>query len=596
MTWPGAIILNKSGGQLLAAYFMNRLIQKIFENRGYTQEFLREINNQDHQMLKDIDVMCVRLKQIHDAGGRLITYPDFDMDGIAAGTMGYAGLCELGFNAGLYVPDPSAGYGITQKSVADLLYRYPDTKAIITCDTGIGAMEAAAYCRTAGIEFLVTDHHRQDSVIPASVIVDPARQDECYPHPICGTFVFWQVLKRYAELYGTYMMQDQIARLKVFAGIGTISDGMPILYENRQVVRDAVMICRLIYGDGTTSSVGCIPGTDVYRLAFWGLYDFMKVCAENGVIRSSSDIDEDFFGWYLAPIFNSAKRMNGDMHKTFGIFFCGNVGTENPRRQYAQELYDLNNARKIMVAQKFKELMAADQPYAPYIYLTDAHAGICGLLATKLMKNTGLPSFVMTDHGANTQRKNRYSGSGRSPEWFPVISRLHGTDHLFIAGHEQAFGCGMDTEEHLQQFSDYLSRLIPEEMSKVEIMETKPDYVIDTDWSQGDIGIDLAVFDEYLDEIDNYRPFGKGFEEPMGYFRFRNQDVIQWRRIGKANEHLKISLPCGMDILCWNQGHLFDQQYSSSTHVVRGTLGRSEFRGNISIHFTGDFIEKCEIK
>lgn len=570
---------------------MNRLIQKIFENRGYTQAFLREVNHPDYPMLKDIDIMCVRLKAIHDAGDLIITYPDFDTDGIMSGITGYAGLSELGFKTGLYIPDPSAGYGISQKSVADLLYQYPDTKAIITCDTGIGAMEAALYCRTAGVELLVTDHHKQSAIIPASVIVDPMRQDESYDHQICGAFVFWQVLKRYAELYGTYMMQDQIARLKVFAGIGTVSDSMPILYENRQLVRDAVMICRLIYGDGSSSSVGCITGTDMYRLAFWGLYDFLKVCEENGIIKSSLDIDEEFFGWYLAPMLNSTKRMNGSMWKTFGIFFCGNVGDENPRRQYVQELYELNNSRKRLVSQKLMEMTVAAQPYAPFLYLTDADEGIRGLLATKLMQRTGMPTFVVSDRGVNGL-KNRYSGSGRSPEWFPAISLLRDQTYLFIAGHEQAFGCGMDGQEQLKQLFDHLSVLIPNILSRIEVPETRPDYIIDTDWSKGDIGIDLAVFSEYLDEIDNYKPFGKGFEKPVGCFRFRNQDVLCWKRIGQAKEHLKISLPGGLDILCWSQGHLIDQKDSFTTHTVVGGLGRSEYRGVISINFTGELKEQ----
>lgn len=570
---------------------MNRLIQKIFENRGYTQEFLREVNNPNYQSLKDIDIMCVRLKAIHDAGVLIVVYPDFDMDGIAAGTIGYAGLSELGFNVALYIPDPSAGYGISQKSMADLLYKYPDARAVITCDTGIGASEAAFYCNTAGIEFLVTDHHKQNVIIPASVIVDPMRQDESYEHTICGAFVFWQVLKRYSELYGTYLMQDQIARLCVFAGIGTVSDSMPILYENRQLVRDAVMISRLIYGDGSTSSVSCISGTDTYRLAFWGLYDFLKVCAENGIIKSRDDIDEAFFGWYLAPIFNSTKRMSGDMAKTFGIFFCGNIGEENPRYQYAQELYELNNERKTMVAKKLKEIMTAPQPYAPYVYLTDADAGILGLLAMKLMKKTGVPTFVLADHGEGIST-NRYSGSGRSPDWFPAISQLHDLDYFFIAGHEQAFGCGIDTQIHFQQFFDYVSVLIPNVLSHVEFTDAKPDYVINTDWEHGDIGIDLAVFDEYLDEIDSYKPFGKCFEEPRGYLCFKNQDVIEWKRIGKASEHLKISLPGGLDILCWNQGALIGQKDLFNTHTVCGTLGRSEFMGVMSINFTGEFLEQ----
>lgn len=571
---------------------MNKLIQKIFENRGYTQDFLYEVDNPEYPLLKDIDTLCVRLKEIHDNGLRIVVYPDFDMDGISAGVIGYAGLCELGFRTGLYIPDPTDGYGISQESVADLLAKYPGTNAIISCDTGIMAMEAALYCERAGIDFLVTDHHKQEIVIPASIIVNPQRVDETYPHQICGAFVLWQVIMRYAQLYESSFMQDQIARLKVFAGIGTVSDSMPLLYENRKVVRDAIMICRFIYGDGTTSAVSCIEGSIPYRMAFWGLYDFMKVCAENGVIRSSEDINEGFFGWYLAPIFNSVKRMDSDMNYAFRIFFQGNIGIDNPRHRYAEILYKLNSDRKELVTRKLKELLSSPQPYAPYIYLSDAGPGILGLLSMKLMGLSGLPTFVMTDYGISTSKSNRYSGSGRTPEWFNAITKLHDLDYLFIAGHEHAFGFGVDTETHLHQFFNYLSVIVPNIMKEANIVEFKPDYVIDTVWGNGDINIDLDVFDEYLDEIEDYKPFGKGFEEPKGCIHFRNQDVIEWKRMGKVNEHLKIILPGGLDVICWRQGHLISQKDLFTEHVVYGNLNRSEYMGVMSINFTGGFVEK----
>ena len=36
-------------------------------------------------------------------------------------------------------------------------------------------------------------------------------------------------------------------------------------------------------------------------------------------ITSVQSIDEGFFGFYLAPMFNSVKRMGGDMNSAFGI-------------------------------------------------------------------------------------------------------------------------------------------------------------------------------------------------------------------------------------------------------------------------------------
>ena len=112
------------------------------------------------------------------------------------------------------------------------------------------------------------------------------------------------------------------------------------------------------------------------------------------------------------------------------------------------------------------------------------------------------------------------------------------------------------------------------------------DFVIATDWS-ADTGIDIALFDEYLNEISQYKPFGKGFPAPYIKFVFHNNDVVEWKQIGKAKEHLKISFSNGFDCLCWNQGHLIKQKDSFSTHTVVGSLGRSEFRGSVSINFSG---------
>ena len=73
---------------------MNYLIQRTLENRGYTDDFLREINIASYDALKDIDTLAVRLKEIHDEQIPITIYPDFDMDGIAGGTTGFSGFSE----------------------------------------------------------------------------------------------------------------------------------------------------------------------------------------------------------------------------------------------------------------------------------------------------------------------------------------------------------------------------------------------------------------------------------------------------------------------------------------------------------------------
>ena len=161
---------------------MNRLVELTFKNRGYSSEFLREMECAEHGDLKDIDRLAVRLKEIHDEGRHITVLPDFDMDGISAGTVAYAGLSELGFDVSLFIPDPSKGYGFNEDTIKELLKKHPRTQTILTCDTGISCYEGINYCKDRGIEILVTDHHIQEAVSEADIIVDPCRMDDGYEH------------------------------------------------------------------------------------------------------------------------------------------------------------------------------------------------------------------------------------------------------------------------------------------------------------------------------------------------------------------------------------------------------------------------------
>lgn len=571
-------------------YATNILIRKTFERRNYTEDFLYEIENPSYDQLIDIDTLAVELKDIHDRGDKLVVYPDFDMDGVAAGSCGFAGFAELGFNVGLYIPEPKDGYGIKPSSIDDVIRQHPDVKCIITCDTGIDCDAAVRYAKERGIRFFITDHHKQKSTnTQADVIVNPMRMDETYSHPaISGSFVMYQVLQSYADLYCNSFVCDQIRRLRVFAGFGTVSDTMPLLYENRQLVRDAVDICRLVYGDGSNRSVSTVPGCDVYRRAFWGIYDLLKVHEDNGTIKDKDDINESFFGYYLAPAVNAVKRMEGDMVRAFSVFF-GNNRTDD-----VMYLYDLNTARKRAVVEAINKIKSSDQPFAPYIYHIDANPGIVGLVAQQLELSSGVPTLVLT-HDKDT---GHYHGSGRSPEWYPCIAKL--SNMMFIAGHECAFGCGADTVDQLKSVYDFLCNDVPSARDSADIAEVEADYIISTDRS-GDVGLDIDVFDEYLTQIDNYRPFGKGFPMPVGKLVFCNNDIIDVdikknksgvELFGGAKQHLKIHLPNGFDVICWNQGYLVKQFDAFDTHSVIGSLEYSEYRGVTSIIFNGQLVEQ----
>lgn len=565
---------------------MNRLLEKMFENRGYSREFLHDINNSYHGDLKDVDVLCARLKELHDSGSQIVVLPDFDFDGIAAGTVGFAGLAELGFNVALFMPNPNDGYGFTSDTIMTLLEQYPNCHTILTCDVGITCYAGINTAKVCGVEVLVTDHHNVQpdfkKKMRAAVVVDPMREDDDYAHPgICGAYVLYQCLQHYVNTYGTPFEQEQIRRLRVFAGIGTVSDSMPLLYENRQLVRDAVSICRLVYGEGDPWFVNAMLGHDVYRRAFYGLHVALCMFADLGKITKPSDINEEFFGYYLAPAFNSVKRMSGDMKIAFGVFF----GT-NPDDSMS-ELMKLNEQRKVLVNEYFEILTNSKQPYEPYVYITDAPAGILGLLATKLMSVDGLPKVVIR----KKDDKDTYHGSGRSPEWYLFASRAM-TDGFFVAGHEHAFGIGITDLREAKSLHAFLEKDVQDVYAETDMSKyllQSPDFVIATDGS-GDTGIDITLFVEYLSELESLRPFGAGFTTPVIRLEFMASEAT-WDVLGSTKQHLKIKLPYGFEVLCWNQSNKLSYGSSGQRIVVTGTLGKNEYRGRTTINFVGDIAE-----
>ena len=571
---------------------MCKLLNMMMERRGYTPEYLRSIENTRHKELKSVPEMIDYLKYVHDNQLLMVIFPDFDMDGIAAGTCNFAGYAELGFNVALHLPNACKGYGFDATDIDALIAAYPDVKVILTCDVGITCYDGITHAKECGVEVLVTDHHMEQHYPSgcrrAAYTVNPMRMDEEYEHPaICGAYVAYQVLTAYAEKYGSIDAQEQIRRLSVFAGFGTISDSMPLLYENREIVRESINMCRIIYSDGDPFIVQAIRGTDVYRRAFYGIFQLFRMFADMGKLNDGIySIDEDFFGFYLAPVFNSVKRMESDVTDAFNVFF-GKYPYES-----AVKLFDLNEQRKMLVKDYLDTLLAeietGRQPYAnSCIYISSAPGGICGLIAQKMMGVTGRPTLVLRQVG------NQFKGSGRSPEWYPLLDRCLPMG-FYLAGHNPAFGAGFTDSRGLKAFATYLTKDVQDVISALgsDYFEQAAyyDFMIANDGT-GDVDIDILAFREFLSDISRLHPFGKGFEKPRIRLKISPDEDQTWMVMGSVKQHLKIVLDHSFTVLCWNQAPMFKLQNHEEPVYLEGYLDVSEYNGSYTMNFIASFVE-----
>lgn len=574
--------------------------------RGWTPERLTELDDPSHPDLKDLDAMAEALHIVHESGERIVIIPDFDMDGISSGVLGHAGLAELGFTVGLHIPDYRRGHDVGPADMAEIAARFPDTSVVITCDGGVNGAAGVADAHARGWRVLVTDHHEElDPGSSADITVDPCRIDESYPLPgICGAVVLYRVLERYTERFAPEKTWE-IGLLRLFAGLGTVSDVMPLVYENRQMVRDSLSIARLLRAPAPTienqwgdlePDPANIDITDaplrrvldakthhpVFTAALEGFSIMLAAFERADKLRG--DINEDFYGFYLAPAFNSPRRIGTSVGDCFTVFAPGDAAA---RVRAAERIIEGNETRKEMVASFAADLVSADQPLAPWVWFSDAPGGMLGLLANRMMSATGEPAVVL-------QRPRRgvgpVSGSGRAPDWFGLIEALEPIEGVYGIGHQQA--CGIKVAD-VALTTDLAERLAGESArlhaGATRLTGPAADLVLGSGPGV-DAGLEASSpLIEFVERTETLRPFGHGFPAPVVELVL-DTGSCRLDRIGSEGQHLSLMTRSGFKALWWNAAADHGDELEAMVGNpdtgplhLSGHLSLNTFRGTTSV-------------
>lgn len=566
-----------------------KLFNSFLKSRGYTTDYLLKINSSSGRQLRNIDQLCAILAQIKQSQQRIVIMPDFDCDGISSGTLGLAGLSQLGFNVGLYIPHPEQGYGIQPADIDRVLARFPDTKWIITCDVGQTCYAAFQYAYTKNLKVLVTDHHEQiisRRPLKCETVVNPCQFDETYNSNrpdknfnICGAFVLYQVLCHYTKNYQPDQL-SVIAPLSVFAGIGTVGDMMPVIQENRLLIKQTIDMLNYLHD---------IPDlkqdlTDVnpnYFHAFNGLSIWLKLLDKQHKIFGN--IDEQFLGFTLVPMFNSLKRLNLPMTLVFSVFFGS---TPAIQLENAKDLIIANDERKIKVNSYMgrikQEVIDHKQPYAPYVYFTNADGGILGLIANQIKNEVNVPVFVIN--------RNDLSGSGRSFTYFPVVKFFQKTEFK-ARGHNSAFGISFKDFAQFERFYQIIDQVLPPLIKKYQKLTPKYDLQLMTCQNQKFPILTKENGMSFVTDANQLKPYGQGFKEPDLAIGALKQDAT-FMAMGKQKQHLKIILPGGIELISWNKANLLEQLSEQPNFVFHGNLSVNHYNGKDTLQMIGQVAKK----
>lgn len=533
-------------------------LRTLIERTGLSPDFLREINTPYGEQLDGMDAFIEKLHSYRDA--RLAIYPDFDMDGITSGTILYAGLKQLGFQVELSVPDYESGHDFCRDDVDDIMRRFPDTTVILTCDSGVNSTDGIRYAQSLGLAVLITDHHDQEIDCPADAMIDPCCRNSSYPLPgICGAAVAFLMISAYARRFANAEQRKYLNLLQLFVGIGTVSDVMPLVHDNRALVRKSLSLTRELIARPT--ALNSLRGDASVNRAFLTAFEGYAQLLEELEV-SLAQCNEGFYGFTLAPMFNAPRRVGSSMSDAFCVFMSDDRAE---RRAAIVRLIAANTKRKKLVDEYIDTLV---DTYAPYVYITDAPHGMLGLLAGKLMHASGLPTAVVHVAYDRTHGK-QVEGSMRSPDFYPIIDMLNDRDGLKVVGHQGAGGVTgsldalVDALQGVRVPSDF------EEEPALLIGDDGPD--IDVAWW------DTTALNEITQFLDCVAPFGKNFDYPIMEIIFPADTEIS--RIGKEQQHLKLQMPGCPPVLLWNT-----EDVPISARV---RLNYNEFRGQKTLQMIG---------
>jgi len=505
--------IDAAGLEALVAGGCDPRLARLFAARGLTR-------GEELAMTLQALVPPERLSHIDDAARlladsikldeRLLIVADYDADGATACAVGMKALRAMGAKVEYLVPNRfEHGYGLTPEIVREAAERKPDL--LITVDNGIAAVEGIDEAARLGMRVLVTDHHLPGAQLPAAACIVNPNQAGCgFPSKsLAGVgVIFYVMLALRAELRrrGAFGARPEpnLAELLDLVALGTVADVVRLDANNRILVSQG--LARLRSGKASP-----------------GVAALIEVAGR--ATRQATAYDLAFVA---GPRLNAAGRLD-DM--SLGIE-C--LLAESPARalELAGKLDRLNRERRVIEdemrdsALAMVEEIRADGAYTLAIHRPEWHAGVVGLLASRIKDRLHRPVFAFAADG------ERLKGSGRSIAGFHLRDALDLVDKRRpgllerFGGHAAAAGATLRANG-LDDFRAAFEAVARETLTPADFEER-----IETDGA-----LDAADLTHDFAALLRRQVWGQGFPEPRftGRFRVETQRVV-------GEKHLKLSL------------------------------------------------------
>lgn len=373
--------------------------------------------------------------------------------------------------------------------------------------------------------------------------------------------VFYQQNAKINNLLETLSLEVDLA------GIGTITDMMPLSGENRMIVKLAIQSLRHCLDPKTKSKrYGTIALLKKLNLSFDKL--------------STKDL-----GWSIGPALNAAGRM-GKTEEAVKLLLSENEMIAEKR---ATDLLQINEERKERTKRNvdrmeryFTRKPERTEKPVIYCYEPDMEPGVSGIVATKMANEYKKPAiFVTPDHGDAR-------GSVRAYGKENALDLLNSLSHLFLhyGGHPEAAGFSI-TLNNLPTFEKELYEKA-ELWLKTKSSNNEFDYRTDLTLLPSEIN------DQLFKEWKDLEPFGQGNPD----IKLGLKDVKPFHLTPlSGGKHIKFHCmgSGSLKYMIWNKGEEFQNLTSSvDTIDIIGSLETNTFRGKTTLQFMVEWFGKAD--
>ena len=440
----------------------------------------------DPSLMPGLDRAAERILAAARAGEAIIVYGDYDADGITATAILVHMLRHIapGCCVGTYVPHRlDEGYGLNSVAIRELAAS--GARVIVTVDCGVTAAEPARAAKAAGVDLIITDHHNPPTD-PAQwpdayAVVHPRVPGSAYPFAdLCGAGVAYKLAWRLATLARGAARVDEGTRgllieLLAFAALGSIADVVPLAGENRVIAS---------FGLG--------------RIKHSPLVGLRALVSASGL--DGEKVDAWDVAFKLAPRLNACGRM-AHAGAAVELFTTNDAGraaaiardltARNAERQAVERAIFESAAARVE-----RDGLAADDRRALVLADAEWHAGVVGIVCSRLVERFGRPTILLRDEGGECH------GSGRSIDGFNLHAGLEAAADLLtrFGGHDMAVGLRLPSDK-LAEFTERFTAHANQHLAPDDLV---PVLAVDARASGHELTLDAAK------RLERLAPFGRG--------------------------------------------------------------------------------------